>query len=144
MESANSNNKINSKSEEYKSTDSTKRAKLTKTKIEEILIDAFVNDVDQMTIDLESSKLCKESTKCKNCDFVTYSEGMIRRHRVLKHKKQGTTQSMILGFESDMKEYSNILKWIGKEINEFKCEECEFASHSRGKLTLHKLSTHQG
>lgn len=146
-----SKDKIKNKTEESISKDdaadsskrSVKNTKLTKANIEEILIDAFVNDVDQMTMALESSKLCKEKIKCKKCDFVTYSEGMIRRHRVLKHKKQGTSQNMILGFESDMQEYSSILKWIGKDLNEFKCEECPFASYSRGKLAFHKLSNHQ-
>ena len=88
-----------------------------------------INEYDAKVKELETIEKCMEEQKLKI--------------ESLKHKKQGTSQNMILGFESDMQEYSSILKWIGKDLNEFKCEECPFASYSREKLAFHKLSNHQ-
>ena len=97
-----------------------------------------------MSKDLESSRLYIESKSCKKCEFETKSEGMLRRHNVLIHAKQGTDQNVIIGFESDMKQYVNILEIMKKSLDQAKCEECDFVSHSQGKLAFHNLTTHRG
>ena len=68
---------------------------------------------------------------------------MLRRHQVLTHGK-GTKQNVIIGFESDMEQYKNILELMGKALDQIKCEECDYVSHSQGKLAFHSLTTHQG
>ena len=110
----------------------------------EMLIDAYVEDAELMAKDLESSRLYIESKSCEKCEFTTKSDGMIRRHKIIKHGKQETEQNIMLGFESDMQQYRNILEIMRKDLRQFTCEKCDFVSHSKGKLTLHKLTTHQG
>ena len=83
--------------------------------------------------------------KCKKCGFDTHSEGMFRRHKVIIHDSgKETNQSIILGFEEDVQRHCTILKSKNKSMENFKCEECDYKIYSSGKLTLHKLTTHQG
>ena len=86
----------------------------------------------------------KEREDNEKCEFTTKSDGMIRRHKVIKHGNHETEQNIMLGFESDMQQYRNILEIMRKDLRQFICEKCDFVSHSKGKLTLHKLTTHQG
>ena len=71
-------------------------------------------------------------------------EGMFRRHKSFIHDSRETNQNIILGFESDVQMYAKILEEKGDSLDKFKCNDCEYAIYSNGKLTLHTLTTHQG
>ena len=97
-----------------------------------------------MRKDFIGSGLDIQSQKCKKCEFTTYSEGLLRQHKVMIHDCKETKQNVILGFESDMQRYKKVLESMEEGLEKFKCEECRFSCHSDGKLTLHNLTTHQG
>ena len=84
------------------------------------------------------------SQKCKKCELEVHSEGLLRRHKVRVHDAKEIKQNFILGFEYDMQRYSEVLKNNGKGIQHIKCESCDYKTFSKGKLTIHKLKTHQG
>ena len=62
-----------------------KRIKIIRKVIEERLISSYVFDAEIMLKDFESSELDEIAQTCKRCEFDTYSEGMLRRHKVLIH-----------------------------------------------------------
>ena len=98
-----------------------------------------------MIKDFSKSELESMNPKCKKCDFDTISEGMLKRHKVLIHdSNRETNQSIILGFEADVHRHCKVLENKGHSLENFKCEECDYKIYSSGKLTLHKLTTHQG
>ena len=122
-----------------------KRTKITKKVIEERLIAAYVFDAELMLEDLETSQIEGVTQTCKKCEFETHSEGIFKRHKVLIHDSgKETNQSIILGFEADVQRHYKVLEKKGKSLENFKCEECDYKIYSSGKLTLHKLTTHQG
>ena len=112
--------------------------------IEERLIDAFENDVDVMFVDLENSGLDVFSQRCNKCEHKTHSEGHLRQHKVANHNSKETKQNIILGYEFDMQRHLKVLELMEEGLHKFKCEVCDFATHSEGKFTLHKRTTHQG
>ena len=121
----------------------TKRIKITKKMIEEKLISAYVRDAELMI--QENSELVSNNHSCKKCEFETHSDGMFRRHKVLIHDSgKETNQNIILGFEADVQRHYKVLESKGKNLENFKCEECDYKIYSSGKLTLHKLTAHQG
>ena len=121
-----------------------KKNKITKAVIEERLINAFENDVDVMYQDFENSGLDVLSQRCNKCDHKTHSEGHLRQHKVANHKSKETKQNIIFGYVFDMQRHLKVLKLKEEGLQTFKCEECDFATHREGKLTFHKLTTHQG
>ena len=114
-----------------------KKNKITKAVIEERLINAFENDVDVMFQDFENSGLDVFSQRCNKCDHKTHSEGHLRQHKVSNHKSKETKQNIILGYEFDMQRHLKVLELMEEGLHKFKCEECDFATHSEGKFTLH-------
>jgi hypothetical protein len=46
------------------------------------------------------------SQKCKKCDFVSHSEGLLRKHRFQNH---------VLGFEIDLQIHTEVPKAMGDE-----------------------------
>ena len=122
-----------------------KRTKITKKVIEERLISAYVWDAELMLKDFDNSELVLNNQECKKCEFDTHSEGMLRRHKVLIHDSgKETNQNIIIGFEADVQRHYKVLESKGKSLENFKCEECDYKIYSSGKLTLHKLTNHQG
>ena len=94
--------------------------------------------------DLTGSGLDVHSQKCKKCEFATHSEGLLRRHNTLIHEIKETKLNIMLGFEIDMQKYEKLLECMGEGSTKYECDECSDSNHSDGKLTLHKLTTHQG
>ena len=121
-----------------------KRIKITKKMIEEKLIAAFVKDIETMQNETKNCYIVGNCYSCKKCEFETKSEGMFRRHKSFIHDSRETNQNIILGFESDVQMYAKILEEKGDSLDKFKCNDCEYAIYSNGKLTLHTLTTHQG
>lgn len=97
-----------------------------------------------MFTDFNNSGLDVTSQKCKKCDFETHSEGLLRQHKVTNHHIKETNQNIILGYEFDMQRHVKVLEAMEVGLDTFKCQECVFKTHSEGKFTLHKLTTHQG
>ena len=109
------------------------------------MIAAYIWDAELMVKDFSNSELESLSQECKKCEFDTISEGMLKRHKVLIHdSNKETNQSIILGFEADVQRHCKVLEIKGQSLEHFKCEECDYKIYSSGKLTLHKLTTHQG
>ena len=122
-----------------------KRTKITKKVFEERLIIAYVWDAELMLKDFDNSELVSNNQECKKCEFYTHSEGMLRRHKVLIHDSgKETNQNIIIGFEADVQRHYKVLESKGKSLENFKCDECDYKIYSSGKLTLHKLTNHQG
>ena len=84
------------------------------------------------------------SQKCKNCELKVHSEGLLRRHKVRVHDANESKQNIILGFEYNMQRYCEVLENMGKGLQHIKCEDCVYNTYSKGKLTIQKLTTHQG
>ena len=121
-----------------------KKNKITKNIIQERLIAAYENDVDVMFADFNNCGLDVTSQKCKKCNFETHSEGHLRQHKVSNHNTKETKQNIILGYEFDMQRHVTVLEAMEEGLDKFKCAQCSFRTHSEGKFTLHKLTTHQG
>ena len=65
------------------------------------------------------------SQKCKKCDFVSHSEGLLRKHSFQNH---------VLGFEIDLQEHIEVPKAMGDEVYTSKCDICHYIASSEGKL----------
>ena len=83
-----------------------------------------------------------ESQKCKKCDFVSHSEGLLRKHRVEYHKLNETFQNHFLGFEINIPKHIEVLKAMGDEVYTTKCDKCDYKVSSEGKLEMHKNNNH--
>ena len=83
-----------------------------------------------------------ESQKCKKCDFVSHSEGLLRKHRNEDHKLKDSFQNLVLGYEIDLKKHIEVLQAMGEEIYIINCDECEFKASSEGKLEMHMNNKH--
>ena len=95
--------------------------------------------------DLTAPKPDESKKKLAWNKILLYSAIMLRRHKVLIHDSgKETNQSIILGFEADVQRHCKMLESKGKSLENFICEECDFKIYSSGKLTLHKVTTHQG
>jgi DNA-directed RNA polymerase subunit RPC12/RpoP len=79
----------------------------------------------------------------KKCELEVHSEGILRRHKVIVYDANESKQNIILGFEYDMQRFAKILEGKG-ELEIIKCEDCDYKTFSKGKLTLHKHTNHQG
>jgi hypothetical protein len=53
------------------------------------------------------------SQKCKKCDFVSHSEGLLRKHRFQNH---------VLGFEIDLQKHIEVPKAMGDEVYTSMCD----------------------
>ena len=73
----------------------TKRKKITKDVIDEMLIAAFEKDAEAMFTELEDWGLDVYSQKCKKFDFETHSEGLLRQHKVKSHNIKESKQNII-------------------------------------------------
>ena len=121
-----------------------KKKKITKDIIDEKLIAAYEKDGNEMFTELEDWGLDVYSQKCKKCDFETHSEGFLRQHKVRSHNIKESRQNIIIGYELDMQKFADVLKRNNESLDKHKCEQCDFKTHSEGKLVLHTLSNHQG
>ena len=84
-----------------------------------------------------------ESQKCKKCDFVSHSEGLLRQHKIVDHKLKETFQNQVLGFEIDLKKHLEVLQAMGEETHTIKCNKCEFKACSEGILKMHDNNNHE-
>ena len=82
--------------------------------------------------------------KCKDCDFLTNSYGVIKIHENMSHNRNHNFEKIMEGFEVDDEEYVNVLSEnIGEEAFErFPCEKCNFKCHSEGTLKVHEYDSH--
>ena len=65
------------------------------------------------------------SQKCKKCDFVSHSEGLLRKHRFQNH---------VLGFEIDLQKHIEVPKAMGDEVYTSQCDICDYKASSESKL----------
>jgi hypothetical protein len=65
------------------------------------------------------------SHKCKKCDFVSHSEGLLRKHRFQNHN---------LGFEIHLQKHIEVPKAMGVEVYASKCDICDNNASGKGKL----------
>ena len=56
------------------------------------------------------------SQRCKKCDFVSHSEGLLRKDRFQNH---------VLGFEIDLQKHIEVPKAMGDEVYTSKCDICD-------------------
>ena len=118
------------------------KLKLCKQEKEDKVIKEFEKDcIDYLDI-RRNCGLDLGMSKCKKCDFVTHSEGILRKHKVNIHKIKESNENIILGFKSDFQSYCELLETMDEEPEEVKCKECEFKITSRGKLQIHMNETH--
>ena len=83
------------------------------------------------------------SQKCKKCDFESHSVGLLRRHKVAIHNMKETYENIIIGFEFDVDTNIEVMKAMDEgDIKFFKCENCDFNTHSKGKLMKHINNMH--
>ena len=136
----------NKTSEENEDTNKAKpkKTKLTKGMIEEKLITAYEKDIEDMFDDFKKSGLYVTNHKCKKCELEVHSQGILGRHKVRVHDSNVSKQNIILGFETDMQRYSEVLERMGKGLQNIICDVCDYKTYSKGKLTLHKLTTTRG
>ena len=120
-----------------------KNTKRTKGKIEEKLITAHERDAEGMFSDFKRSGLDDYTKKCKKCKLKIHSEGLLKRHKMRVHDSGISKENIFLGFELDMPRYCKQLESMKVGIERFKCEEHEYKIYREGKLTMHKLTTHQ-
>ena len=123
------------------------KPKLSKSKIKELLeaniIKGFEKDCKVMFELRMNCGLDVKSQKCKKCEFQTHSEGLLRRHKETEHNLKQTMVNLILGFECDIEKHVEVLKTMGEEEETIKCDQCEYKTHSEGRLIIHENNTHQ-
>ena len=71
--------------------------------------------------------------------------GLLRIHEKKVHKVYYNFEKIVDEFKLDNKKYFEMLSamYDGDELNNNKCEECNFKTHSAGLLKLHALNSHQ-
>ena len=123
------------------------KSRLSKAKLKEIkeerILKEFEKDCEKF---LEVRKDCGldiESQKCKKCDFVSHSEGLLRKHRVEDHKLKETYQNRVLGYEIDLNKHIEVLAAMGHDIYTSQCNKCDHKASSAGKLEMHKSNNHE-
>ena len=80
--------------------------------------------------------------KCKKCEFVTHSEGILRKHKVNVHKVKESYENIILCFKTDFQSFCQLLKTMDEEPTTIKCNECEFKTKNKGELQIHINNLH--
>ena len=105
-----------------------------------------IKEVEKAVEDTAFKKSGQDMTsrKCKKCELEVHSEGLLRRHNVRVHDAEESKRNNILGSQYDMQRYSQELESMGKGLQHIKCEDCVYNTYSKGKLTIQKLTTHQG
>ena len=110
---------------------------------EERILNGFEKDTKKFLEVRINCGLDTESQKCKKCDFVSRSEGLLRKHRVEDHKLKETFQNMLLGYEIDLQKHIEVLQAMDEDIYTTKCDKCEFKASGEGKLEMHMNNNHQ-
>ena len=76
------------------------------------------------------------------CEFETHSEGRLRKHKRAMHQIKESNWDIIIGFKNDILCFVDILKDMGEEIKEIRCQICEFKTHSYGEVKMHEQAMH--
>ena len=143
-----SNNETNPKEQTNEVNDSKtiKKPKISIGKLKEMkeqkILNAFEEDSKKFLEIRVNCGLDVESQKCKKWDFVSHSEGLLRKHRVEDHKLKDSFQNLVLGYEIDLKKHIEVLQAMGEETHTSKCDKCEFKASGEGKLEMHKNNNH--
>ena len=85
-----------------------------------------------------------DAKNCTKCEFVSHSEGKLRKHERSTHQAIDSKTKIIMGFKSDIQEYFNIMNdmGVGEDIEEIDCQICDFKTKSNGELKMHEQEMH--
>jgi hypothetical protein len=105
-----------------------KKPKLSKAKLKEIKKQKILKDL-KITVKSFRSKTeiwhgCRIK-KCKKCDFVPHSQGILRKTSFQNH---------VLEFKIDLQKHKKVPKAIGDEVYTSKCDICDCKASGEGKL----------
>ena len=114
-----------------------KNAKEIKEEVEENIIKGFENDCDALLAVKQNCGFDLASENCKKCKYTTHSVGLLIRHTVNVHKIKETAENIISRFEIDIALYERLLETMEEDTAKFKCDQCGFATCSKGKLRMH-------
>ena len=133
---------INKEPESVKEKPKGKKKKLTKDIIQTEIIEEFKKDGNRILEDRNDLGRDVYSKKCKKCDYETHSEGVLRVHKVEDHKLKESKENIIIGFNNDVKDHIAILTELQENLNNVRCDQCDFTTHSLGLLKIHVCGTH--
>ena len=58
------------------------------------------------------------------------------------HQIKESNLDIIIGFKNDILGFVDILKDMGEEIKEIRCQICDFKTHSYGEVKMHEQAMH--
>ena len=120
----------------------TKPRKLKKEEKENLITKDFEDDCRDIFTVKTNCGLELSEHKCKKCEYETHSLGLLRNHNKIVHKLKESFQNILIGFENDLRAHLYLLETMEEPTNKFKCDQCAFATHSKGKLRVHEYEMH--
>jgi hypothetical protein len=117
----------------------------SRKKREEDILNGFQNDMKRFSTKQTECGIDNANKKCNECDFITNSHGVLKRHENTIHSSNHTYEVIMEGFEDDNDEYIVLLTGMydEEEFNRFACEKCSFKTHSEGTLPVHVYDKHE-
>ena len=110
---------------------------------DEFIILAFENDMQRYGKKLNDCEYPCE-VGCNECLFTTNSFGRLRKHENSVHDAENTSQEILESFNVDEDEYKKFLanNYDEEEFGRFRCERCNYKSHSEANVKLHENKDH--